>query len=74
MQQVHSVRGVGCKRGYPYFATGLYRQHRCASGKLVWRLVRSGRWHRSTNPKVCGELESGVPFVSGIRHNSLCSA
>ena len=67
-QRIHSVRGVGCKKGYPYFATGLYEVRKTQSGKLVWSLVRSGRWHRTTNPQVCGELESGVPFGT-VRHN-----
>ncbi len=69
MVTVQSIRGVGCKRGYPYFATGLYRAAYTRAGKLVWKLVRSGDWRRSTSPATCGSLSESAPFVANARHN-----
>lgn len=65
---VQSFRGVGSRRGFCYFAWGLYRPHTTRSGKRVWRLVRSGPWRRSD---VHGKTAfPGVPRVEGIRNNS----
>lgn len=73
MFTVQSVRGVGCKAGYPYFATGLYRATYTRRGILVWRLERSGNWHRSTRVETCGRLD-GSPVVTGVRHNQPVTA
>lgn len=65
---VQSVRGVGCKRGYPYFATGLYRIAFTQSGRMVWRLAASKGWHRSTRLETCGTF-AGAVELEGVRHN-----
>lgn len=63
-----SVRGVGCKRGYPYYARGLYEARRTARGKLVWKLVGSSAWGRSVRLAYYGAI-AGVPARAGVRHN-----
>lgn len=68
---VLSIRQTGSKRGYPYFAVGIYSpSRRQRDGKLTWRLV--GNY---TNPcRSCRPEFHGVAdhprYVSGIRHGS----
>lgn len=71
--QVNSVRGVGCVKGYPYFATGLYQVRETKAGKFVWKLVASKERHRTTNLKTCG-MFTGRPVLSGVRHNKPVTA
>jgi len=66
--RVNSVRGVGCIKGFPYFATGLYEARETNSGRLVWKLVATKERRRTTNPKTCGTFD-GAPYMKGIRHN-----
>lgn len=49
MDRVISVRGVGCRKGYPYYAAGLYERTPRANGKgHYWRLVsEASGWHRT---------------------------
>lgn len=71
--QAQAVRGVGCKRGYPYFATGLYRVTFTRAGRMVWRLVKSGDWYRSTRLQTCGAFSNAV-HIDGVRHNGPVTA
>jgi len=64
-----TVRAVGCKRGYPYFARGLYEARRTCRGKLVWKLIGSSSWGRSESLAHYGRIE-GVAVNHGARHNS----
>lgn len=64
--QVQSLRGVGSKRGFSYYAFGLYQVTTARDGHKYWRLVASGPWVRSdVNARTAFE---GVPIVDGIRH------
>lgn len=67
--RVQSVRGVGCVRGYPYYAYGVYEPaRRQRDGRLTYRLVASGPRFRSD---VTGRTAfPGVPVVRGVRHGS----
>lgn len=73
MFTAQSIRGVGSKAGYPYFATGLYRAAFNRRGVLVWKLVRSGPWHRSERIETCGTLDDS-PIIRGVRHNQPVTA
>lgn len=69
MQKVQSIRSVGCKKGYPYYAWGIYAPvPRQKDGKKTYRLVQSGRWFRSD--KARSLAFNGIPVVDGIRHGS----
>lgn len=71
--QVQAVRGVGSKKGFPYYATGLYQARYTKSGRLVWSLVKSGEWHRSTRIETCGRFDS-LPVINSVRHNKPVTA
>jgi hypothetical protein len=66
--RVQCVRGVGCVRGYPYFAWGLYEVRAAADGRLFWKLTASSRRFRSDargRHKFPGVPEARRP----VRHN-----
>lgn len=67
--RVQSIRGVGCKKGYPYYAFGLYEPvARKSDGKLTYRLIESGPEFRSD---VSGRNAfPGVPVLKGIRNGT----
>lgn len=64
--EVQSIRGVGCKAGYPYYAWGVYRPVPRRDGTMTYRLVRSGRWFRSDARHALAF--DGIPIVEGVRH------
>lgn len=70
MKKVQSVRQVGSKKGYPYYAYGVYvAQPRRKDGKLTYRLLQSGPWFRSD---VSGSTKfADIPEVKGVRHGTL---
>lgn len=69
MSQVQSVRGVGCVKGFPYYAYGLYEsRYSPRNKKWTYRLVASGPRFRSD---VHGRTRfAGVPVVDGVRHGT----
>lgn len=69
MNQVQSIRGVGSKKGYSYYAWGVYEAvPRARDGVLVYKLVRSSKWFRSD--KTGRYAFPGIPMVEGVRHGS----
>lgn len=71
MNEVISIRQTGSKRGYPYYAVGLYRAApRQRDGKLTYRLVADlTRPCRSTRPEFHGV--AGDPrLVNRVRHGT----
>ena len=71
--QVISVRHVGCKKGYPYLAAGLYvARARQRDGRLTYRFAGNvSGWHR-TERACLRELEGRElpPVVNGVRHGT----
>jgi hypothetical protein len=65
--RVQAIRGVGCIRGYPYFAWGLYQPRQTRDGRWVWSLIASGPWVRSD--KYGRTQFSNAPVVPEARHN-----
>lgn len=69
MKRVQSVRGVGCKRGYPYYAWGVYEPRQRGDGVWTYRLIRSGEWFRSdVSERLAFE---GIPIVQRVRHGTI---
>ncbi len=67
---VQAVRGVGSKRGYSYYAYGLYAPTMKRDGTWYYRLVGSGPEFRSD---VNGRTKfANVPVRDGTRHGSPC--
>lgn len=66
---IQSLRNVGSKKGYPYFAFGVYEpKARTRDGVVTYRLVRSGPWVRSD--KNARTSFDGIPIVRNVRHGS----
>lgn len=66
-----SVRNVGCRKGFPYYAAALYEAVSRADGSgITWRYVeeRSG-WHR-THSACLRDLRNpeGYQVINGVRH------
>ncbi len=72
--QVNSVRQTGSVKGYPYFATGLYRIAYTLAGRMVWRLVATGDSRRSDRIEFLGKVDPAAPALRGIRHNKPVTA
>lgn len=67
--RVQSIRGVGSKKGYPYYAFGVYEPTiHTKTGMPYYRLVRSGTWFRSDVNQV--NAFAHIPVVSGVRHGT----
>jgi hypothetical protein len=67
--QVQSLRGVGSKKGYPYYAFGVYEpRYSPRTKRTTYRLVRSGTWVRSD--KTGRTAFEGIPVVQGVRHGT----
>lgn len=66
--RVQSVRNVGSKRGYPYYAFGIYEATQARDGHWYWRLVKSGPEFRSDMHNRTAFED--VPIISGVRHGS----
>ena len=67
--QIQSIRGVGCVRGYPYYAWGVYEpRKRSRDGVWTWRLVRSGtRFRSDVNARWAF---ADIDMVPHIRHGT----
>jgi len=70
--RVQSERGVGSKRGFPYYAFGLYEaKPRKSDGVLTWRLIDSGPWFRTdTHNRTAFD---DVEIVNGVRNGTPAS-
>lgn len=66
---VTSVRQTSCKKGYPYFATGLYRIRYARAGHMVWELSASAP-EASTIRAARNRHNFTAPYVAGVRHNA----
>jgi hypothetical protein len=67
--RVQSVRGVGSKAGYPYFAWGVYEPtYSPRNRRWTYRLVRSGHWFRSDVHD--SRAFEGIPIRRHVRHGS----
>lgn len=65
---VTSLRGVGSKGGYPYFAWGLYEPtYSARHRRWYYRLIRSGRWVRSDKSATWA---FDAPIRRNVRHGS----
>lgn len=71
--QVQSVRGVGSRKGYPYYAAGLYQVKETSTGKLVWVLVDSSA-EATTHRAALRKSKFDAPVLDGVRNNSEVTA
>jgi hypothetical protein len=73
-KQIKSVRGVGSKRGYPYYAMGTYEATPRVNGQgEYWKLKSSGPWGRSMRRSFYGatdEDEDEGRYTDGVRHGT----
>lgn len=63
MLRCQSIRGVGCRKGYPYWGLGTYE---LVNG--LWKLVGHGEWRRTNKVATHAPTE---PYLPKIRHNQL---
>ncbi len=69
--EVISIRNTGSKKGYPYYAAGLYRAvPRKRDGKLTYRFIRNvTNPCRSVRPEFHG-VDTDPRYTCGIRHGT----